>query len=310
MKKIAFALAVSAASAFPVLASAQGANNAQPAAASVVRTPSPNYEDMFFDASKNPALTQDEKTAVSKRRAWNKTAAVTPSIARGGAIQFVYGTQEPSVICAVMQVCDIALQPGEQMNSINLGDSARWNVDPAVTGNGDNEVQHLIVKPLDVGLDTSMVVATDRRTYHIRLRSHRSTFMPVVTFAYPEDAQAKLEALARREIKDRQDRTIPGTGEYLGNLDFNYCSKGKAPWKPVRTYNDGRKTIIELPDNVPQSEAPTLLVESPYSSSPGLVNSRLQNNRFIVDQLFDKAILIVGVGGDQRKITITRGKCN
>lgn len=305
MKKIALALVFSASISMPALAQDQQTTSP----ASVVRA-QPDYDNMYFDSSKSPALTPDEKTAVAKRRAWNRTAAVTPSIARGGAIQFVYGTQEPSVICAVMQVCDISLQPGEQINSINIGDSARWNIDPAVTGSGANEVQHLIVKPLDVGLDTSMVVATDRRTYHIRLRSHRTTFMPVVTFAYPEDAQAKLEALTRREMKDREDRTIPATGEYLGNLDFKYCVKGKAPWKPVRVYNDSRKTIIELPDTVPSSEAPSLLVESPFASSPGLVNSRLQNNRFIVDQIFDKAILLVGVGDKKKEVKITRGSCN
>ena len=38
-----------------------------------------------------------------------------------------------------------------------------------------------------------------------------------------------------------------------------------------------------------------------------LVNYRLQGDRFIVDQLFDKAMLIAGVGSKQTKVTITRG---
>jgi type IV secretion system protein VirB9 len=39
-----------------------------------------------------------------------------------------------------------------------------------------------------------------------------------------------------------------------------------------------------------------------------MVNYRLQGDRYIVDTVFDKAILIAGVGGNQRRVTITRGK--
>lgn len=38
-----------------------------------------------------------------------------------------------------------------------------------------------------------------------------------------------------------------------------------------------------------------------------MVNYRLQGDRYIVDALFDKAMLIAGVGSRQRRVTITRG---
>src|SRR5690606_7036773 len=104
------------------------------------------------------------------------------------------------------------LQPGEQVNSIHLGDQARWLIEPAVTGQGSAEVQHLIVKPLDVGLETSLVVTTNRRTYHMRLRSHRRDFMPRVSFNYPEDALIKWDAIRDKEshvMGIRKSRTIP-----------------------------------------------------------------------------------------------------
>jgi type IV secretion system protein VirB9 len=37
-----------------------------------------------------------------------------------------------------------------------------------------------------------------------------------------------------------------------------------------------------------------------------IVNYRLQNDRYIVDMVFDKAILIAGVGARQDRVTITR----
>jgi type IV secretion system protein VirB9 len=39
-----------------------------------------------------------------------------------------------------------------------------------------------------------------------------------------------------------------------------------------------------------------------------MVNYRIQGDRYIVDTIFDKAILIAGVGGSQDKVTIVKGK--
>ncbi|MFU8797903.1 MAG: P-type conjugative transfer protein TrbG, partial [Gammaproteobacteria bacterium] len=39
-----------------------------------------------------------------------------------------------------------------------------------------------------------------------------------------------------------------------------------------------------------------------------MVNYRVQGDRYIVDTIFDKAILIAGVGSNQDRITIQRGK--
>lgn len=232
-----------------------------------------------------------------------------------GSIRFLFGSQQPSIVCAVLQVCDIELQAGEQVNSIHLGDQARWLVEPAVTGQGALEVQHLIVKPLDVGLETSLVVTTNRRTYHMRLRSHRRDFMPRVGFTYPEDALAKWDAIKSREshaLDIKRSRTIPETGEYLGNLDFAYSVEGSAAWKPLRVYNDGQKTIIQMPSIMAQTEAPTLLLLNREGGlfrddETVMVNYRLQGDRYIVDAVFDRAILIAGVGGNQSRVTISRG---
>ena len=234
----------------------------------------------------------------------------------GGSVQFVFGTAQPSVICAVLQVCDIALQAGEVVNSVNVGDSARWLLEPAVTGVAPNEQIHIIVKPLDVGLETSLAVHTNRRVYHMRLKSHRHEYMPKVSFLYTEEAAKKWEAVLKREqqeVATKQTHTIKATGEYLGDLDFAYDVQGQAPWKPVRVYNDGQKTIIEMPPGMSSGEAPTLLVvrrdATLFTDAENVVvNYRLINNRFIVDSLFDKAVLLAGVGSRQEKIIVTRKK--
>ena len=263
-------------------------------------------ESLYF-GGENPVLTPAEQKALKIARDWQARSAtqLTPVPGPDGAIRFLHGSVQPSIVCAVMQVTDIELEPGEQINNISIGDSARWLVEPAVTGAGVAEVQHIILKPMDVGLETSLIVTTNRRTYHFRLKSHRTQYMPKVSFIYPYAVQARFLALKERQTEEKEKLTIPETQEYLGNLDFAYRISGSAPWKPVRVYNDGVKTIIQMPPKMKQTEAPSLLVLN--GDEEVMVNYRLQGDRFIVDQLFDKAILIAGVGSKQTKITITRG---
>lgn len=263
----------------------------------------------YFGTTPSPALTPQEEAGLGIARRWEAGAAsgMKPVPGPDGSIRFVFGATQPSIVCAVLQVCDLALQAGEQVNSIHLGDTARWTVEPAITGQGAAETQHLIIKPLDVGLETSMIITTDRRTYHIKLKSHRTQYMPQVAFTYPEVTQAIIEAGLRRRAEEREAATIPATGEYLGNLDFGYEIDGDARWKPSRIYNDGRKTIIELPDGTAQTYAPALLIlNSSDEDDTAIVNYRVQGTRYIVDALFDRAILISGVGSRQEKVVIAR----
>lgn len=122
-----------------------------------------------------------------------------------------------------------------------------------------------------------------------------------------------MDAIQRREKQERTENTLPATGEYLGDLTFDYDLSGSASWKPVRVYNDGRKTIIEMPGTMQQTEAPTLLVVRKEGGmftddETVLVNYRVHGNRYIVDTVFDRAILISGVGSSQDRVTIVRRK--
>jgi len=272
-----------------------------------------NPADSYFSAS-NPKLSQQERDAVAIAKKWQTGAArgMKPVAGAGGEVRFAYGEQQVTIVCAVLQVCDVALQAGEQVNNLNVGDP-RFTIEPALSGIGPAEVQHLIIKPLDVGLRSTLIVTTNRRTYHINLRSHRSEFMPRVSFTYPEEAAAKWDAVRSREQKERHDQTIPQTQEYLGDLNFQYALAGSAPWKPLRVYNNGVKTVIQMPAAMAQTEAPTLLVVRRdgglfKEDETVMVNYRVHGDRYIVDTVFDKAILIAGVGRSQQRVTITRGK--
>lgn len=277
-----------------------------------IATTETDLANQFFSAD-NPKLTAQEKAGLDISRQWiaSTSASVKPVPGPDGTIRFLFGQSQPSIVCAVMQVCDVELEPGEQVSSVNLGDAVRWLVEPALSGAGVSAVQHLVIKPLDVGLETSLMVTTDRRTYHLRLRSHRTEYMPRVAFSYPGAVDAKWAAMKKQVAIEQAKKPEPPKKEYLGQLDFGYRVSGNAPFKPARVYNDGVKTIIEMPATFSQGEAPTLLVVRESGSifrkdEEVMVNYRLQDGRYVVDTLFSKAVLVAGVGVAQRKITIER----
>lgn len=262
-------------------------------------------EDSYFKNIKNPKINRQESTGLRYAHEFSSDGrmAAPPGIAEQGRLMFGLNTT-PSIICAVFQVCDIALQPGEEVNSVNAGDTSRWDIQMALSGQDGSSQYHILVKPFDVGLNTTLFIATSKRTYHIRLKSHSTQFMPAVGFIYPEDQQAKIQQL-QQEAKRYKEFNELTTGQDINNLNFNYAISGDNPgWKPIRIYNDGVRTYIQMPANMSQGEVPTILIVRDGEDT--LVNYRLENDRFIVDTIFDKAILITGVGRHQSKVVIKK----
>ncbi|MGV2168836.1 P-type conjugative transfer protein TrbG [Agrobacterium tumefaciens] len=218
-----------------------------------------------------------------------------------GKVVFLYGEVQPSVVCSPLQVCDIELQGGEVVRDVLVGDTVRWKVEPATSGAAGGQAIHLIVKPSEPGLVTSMVVTTSRRTYHIQLKSHATQYMARVGFEYPEDVSAKLaDVNARLEAS-----TIPGAGVPAEQLSFAYSVSGSAGWRPTRVYSDGQKTYIQFPRSISGQDAPVLFVVS--GGQNRIVNYRMKSNMMVVDYNIDRAVLVSGVGWKQQKVTISRG---
>lgn len=218
-----------------------------------------------------------------------------------GKVIFLYGEIQPSVVCSPLQVCDIELQAGEVVRDVLVGDTVRWKVEPATSGAVGGQAIHLIVKPAEPGLVTSMVVTTSRRTYHIQLKSHESQYMARVGFEYPENVSARLADInARLEAS-----TIPGAGVPAEQLNFQYSVSGNARWRPTRVYSDGQKTYIQFPRSVAGQDAPVLFVVS--GGENRIVNYRMKGTMMVVDYHVDRAVLVSGVGWHKEKITIRRG---
>ncbi|RVD57651.1 P-type conjugative transfer protein TrbG [Mesorhizobium sp. M2D.F.Ca.ET.185.01.1.1] len=218
-----------------------------------------------------------------------------------GKVIFLYGEVQPSVVCSPLQVCDIELEQGEVVRDVLVGDTVRWKVEPATSGAAGGQSIHLVVKPSEPGLVTSMVVTTSRRTYHFQLKSHQTEYMARVGFEYPDDVSEKLADInARIEAS-----TIPGAGVPAEQLNFSYSMSGNAGWRPTRVYSDGQKTYIQFPRSISGQDAPVLFVIS--GGQNRIVNYRMKGDMMVVDYHVDRAVLVSGVGWRQEKVTIRRG---
>jgi type IV secretion system protein VirB9 len=245
-------------------------------------------------------LSRNEARGTSLSGQWQQGQGV---ITRGpdGKVIFLFGEVQPSVVCSPLQVCDIELQTGEIVRDVLLGDTVRWKVEPATSGAPGGQAVHLIVKPSEAGLTTSMVVTTSRRTYHIQLKSHYSQYMARIGFEYPEDVNARFA-----EISARMEASIvPGAGIAADQLNFAFRISGTARWRPTRIYSDGQKTYIQFPSSLSGQDAPVLFAVS--GGENRIVNYRMNGAMMVVDYYIDHAILVSGVGRDQQKITIRRG---
>jgi type IV secretion system protein VirB9 len=204
------------------------------------------------------------------------------------------------------QITDIGLQPGEQLvgsGPVAAGDTVRWIIGDTESGTGGAKQVHILVKPTRPDLTTNLVINTDRRTYHMELRSTEKTYMASVSWQYPQD---QLIAL-RRQNQQAEAAQPVASGVDLTRVNFRYDVTGdRAPWRPLRAFDDGRQVFIEFPRGISQGEMPPLFVVGPEGDTSELVNYRVRGNYMIVDRLFAAAELRFGAGKDQKRVRISR----
>lgn len=262
----------------------------------------------------SPPLPEDvippnAKLALEKADAW-KQEAVVPAAGKDGRVLYTFGSGLATVVCAPLRVCVLELQQGEQVvGEPHIGDSVRWSVQPAVSGAGNSVTNMVVIKPKEAGLDTNLVVPTNRRTYYVRLLSRQNEYLPLVAFAYPDDDLAKwrkAEETRQRTQEEFQASQLTPV-ESMSNLHFDYQINGGSQYlRPVRVVDDGKKTYIQMPESTAVREAPILVV-SGLDSSAEMVNYRVKGSMYIVDRLFDHGALLLGVGKKQERVDIVRG---
>jgi type IV secretion system protein VirB9 len=217
------------------------------------------------------------------------------------------------VFTAPEQVTDIALGAGERLISVSAGDTENWILGDTLSGEGETEQVHILVKPIKSGLTTNLIITTSERVYHAELTSYRETYMAAVSWRYPRQGLISLskslvtKSRGSSNLVSKETRASHATpaGLSVYALKFRYEIDGDTPhWRPLRAFDDGRKVYIQFPARIDQGEAPPLFVVS-NDGETQLVNYRVKGRYYVVDRLFARAELRLGEK-DQQVVRIDR----
>lgn len=194
------------------------------------------------------------------------------------------------LVTAPGQISEITLEPGEHLQSIAAGDTARWIISDTLSGTGQDEKAHVLIKPFSAGLSTNLLIMTDRRVYRIYVTSREGRGMSGLRWTYPDNGLI-------RKIEGRsfaRPEAAISSGIAVERLNFSYAISGDdVTWRPLRAFDDGRQTWIEFSDGLGQGEAPPLFIVG-EAGEPELVNYRVKGRYYIVDRLFTAAELRMG----------------
>jgi type IV secretion system protein VirB9 len=220
---------------------------------------------------------------------------------------FAAGT-EPVVDCAALRTTDLQLQPGETVTDLAIGDQERWMATPAASGDPQNPVPHIALKPQAAGIETNLTVYTTKHIYHLILRS-RGRAMQEVEFYYPEELLAAMHAADAAAAKGPQAISSDAATDAEvvkadpSQLNFAYTIDGpNVAFKPVRAFDDGTHVYLEMPSSMKSKAAPALLIGA--AGGTQMVNYRVRGTYFVVDRLFDQGVLLAGVGRQQDRVVI------
>ena len=264
-----------------------------------------------------PRPKRGRQAAIDEAAELYRDFGAAPIIWQPSGVVFPFDESQPVVTCSPLRACDIELEPGEVIRDVALGDTERWVVRPLMSGDVARTVPHVLVKPTAHGLETNLVVGTTRRTYHLQLVSPTEAEIEAgeaadhrhVSFYYPEEFVASWtteQELRRRQTGRKETAAVTDlAGVSLTKLNFNYSLRPdrKVRWAPTTVFDDGEHVYIQLPSSVRSGDLPALLVEVD-GGGLAVSNYRVQGLWYIVDGLFRRAELVVGVGKARQKVAI------
>lgn len=263
-----------------------------------------DIEDTVIFVEKPVYIPEEKENDKNEKPEVIGTAATTESLNK--AVQkpehykdgcFIYQFNENFVYEIYAQpfhLTDIALQSGEVVIGTPLlsEDDSVWELTAGVARNPSNgeDIQHLFVKPAYSKLDSTLIIITDRRVYHFRLKSYSDTHMSMVRFTYPleKNVWAKKNSNDGRSMENRY---VKSTNPELLSFDYliKYSRFKKPEFLPKTVYDDGQYTYIQVDPIVLQKKLPVL-----FNERNEIVNYSVQKNIFVIPRLINKVTLRLG----------------
>lgn len=215
----------------------------------------------------------------------------------GGTSIFDYNenSQFP-VFTKMLAMTTIILNNDEEMIDTEpfMSDTNSWDVTGDVWTTDEGERQLIMIKPKESGLETNMLIVTNKRLYHFVLYSTKSDYQPIVRFRYPSEKKF-ITSQTKKQKPNTVDSEYGVSNPEL--LSFNYkvsvpALQKKVDWVPELVYDDGSHTYIVLPEIVLQKEYPAI-----WEGRNEITNYEihpLKHNMIIINKLVEKVTLKVG----------------
>ncbi len=194
---------------------------------------------------------------------------------------FVY-----EIHCQTYHITDIQLEPGEEvLETPFLSETEVWELGAGVSYVNGLPRQHFFLKPNFINLISTMTIITNRRVYHLELKSFSDYYMPIVRWTYPQ--RLAYNMYSSREANQLKTGLTFISPEFLSfDYKMTHSIFNKPSWLPTQVYDDGQRTYIVLDKQVMHRERPVL-----FNEKNEIINYRVQDTIFIVDQLITKATL-------------------
>ena len=245
----------------------------------------------------------------------------------GVRLEVVYGQSYPVVVCKIDLTCLVELEDGEEMlDAPLLSDPVRWEIAVRIM---DGEVfkTYLALKARSDAQEASLSLFTNRRSYYILLHPDTALHTPVLAFHYPDTEQRKIEermaevkaararkaadkkaaaqvAVKKRAAKVAKSGVSTSSGAVPADeLDFDFRLVGRAGFKPVRVYTDGKRTYVDLPASY-RGELPTLLVTSGNANNTVNIAVKKDGRQLGADKSLEAFTLVAG----NSKVHVKKGR--
>ena len=168
----------------------------------------------------------------------------------------------------------IVLEDGEEIDTISMGDSIPWQIQP----NGNR----IFLKPVQQDAQTNMTLITNKRTYLFELHAEEAESIEdpnliwVLKFIYPS------EPLIRKKKKKPEEILRTPEEDGYDTFNFNYAIRGTNEFSPIKIYDDGEFTYFEFSDK--NAELPAFYhVDDRGKES--IINFRTRDNLIIVERV-------------------------
>lgn len=230
-------------------------------------------------------------------KASTKEAQQIPEKWSGGTMYYDFDSDFTyEIYCQPYRVTDLILEPGEQVIEMPfLSEEKVWEIGAGVSRNGNVDTQHFFLKPAYSGLITSFIIITDKRVYHLLLKSFKDCYMTQVKWQYPDTMPFTLKTDAMNRLSKE---TVGVDPAYLSfDYKMSYSVFKKPYWLPTRVYDDGKHTYIVMNETVLHMTSPVL-----FNNRSERINYSVNKNLIIINELIEKVTMRVG----REKVTIRK----